>query len=378
VRPPARNGTPVIHQRVASLQHETLELERRLSDARASLDRELAQLASDGTPPADADQTLLWVPDQPDGDYTAHMTEGQYHAWTVAPEDEIWDGDPTADGWDGEHAPDGAGEGADSGQRRPSRTEALVNRGRHNAYHPTLAAARKAAIAAACVAALITIIVMALPGGGAAWPASVATVQREANVACQNPDVKAEPSQVNFACAKPTRQILWVFALMTSMDNPRFRDRMTGRIGLEPITPALVGQVALSLNLHHPYDPFDPVDSLSVAARAINNIIGGATLTGALGDPVVQSGLEGHSARCARYTGSPAVIAQRGFPDLCAKPVSRTGEAALVADVFRKWIVGASPQAAKAASVLFEHSRNPGDPQVQAILRQVREGKLAA
>ena len=55
---------------------------------------------------------------------------------------------------------------------------------------------------------------------GPSWPASVATVQSEVTTACQNPDVKSEPGQVNFACAKGTGQILWVFALLTSNDNP--------------------------------------------------------------------------------------------------------------------------------------------------------------
>ena len=77
--------------------------------------------------------------------------------------------------------------------------------------------------------------------------------------------------------------------------SPNFEDTRTGRQGLEPITPAQGGQVAASLNLHHPYDPANPIDSIAVAARAINDIIGGATLTGTDGNPVVQSGLEGKS-----------------------------------------------------------------------------------
>ena len=44
--------------------------------------------------------------------------------------------------------------------------------------------------------------------------------------------------------------------------------------------------MAWSLNLHHPYNPFNPIDSLQVAARAINSIIGGATVTGAGGKSV--------------------------------------------------------------------------------------------
>ena len=120
---------------------------------------------------------------------------------------------------------------------------------------------------------------------GPSWPPSVATVKNEITTACQNPNVASEPSQVNFACGKDTSQILWVFALMTSGNDPGYSDAKTGRKGLEPIAPAQGGQIAWSLNLHHPYDPINPVDSLQVAARAINNIIGGATLTGANGKP---------------------------------------------------------------------------------------------
>ena len=42
--------------------------------------------------------------------------------------------------------------------------------------------------------------------------------------------------------------------------------------------------------------------------------------------------------------------------------------AALAADVYRKWMVGATPVAAREVSVLFENAGRPGDPRVQAIL----------
>jgi hypothetical protein len=235
------------------------------------------------------------------------------------------------------------------------------------------------AIAAAVLALLITILVIVLSGGGASWPSSVATVQTEIDRACQNPDVTSEPTQANFACAKATRQILWIFALMMSGDDPNFADARTGRMGLEPITPTQGGEVAWSLNLHHPYNPTNPIDSLEVAARAINNIIGGATLTGANGTPVVQSGLESNPANCVRYTGSAALASHQGFPSICALPVSSpAGQAALVADVYLRWVIGAGPQAAQNAAVLFENANNPGDPQVQAILRHLPGSTLAA
>jgi hypothetical protein len=114
----------------------------------------------------------------------------------------------------------------------------------------------------------------------------------------------------------------------------------------------------------------DPVDSLQVAARAINNIIGGATLTGTNGKPVVQPGLEGNPDNCVRYTGSSAIVSHAGFPSLCAQPVtSATGQAALVSDTYRQWVVGATSAAAYDVSVLFSNAGNPGNPQVQAILK---------
>ena len=133
--------------------------------------------------------------------------------------------------------------------------------------------------------------------------------------------------------------------------------------------------MAWSLNLHQPYDPFNPVDSIAVAARAINNIIGGATLTGSNGRPVVQPGLESSPANCVRYTGSAALRSRAGYPSLCARPVTQAGPG-------RSWWRTSTrsgswaprPQAAQNAAVLFQNSTNPGDPQVQAILKQPARG----
>ena len=257
------------------------------------------------------------------------------------------------------------------------RTQALIDRGRRSASRGGAGRARKpksrkGVLAVAGVAAVIAIASFFIFRSSPGWPPSVATVQSQIETACQNPNVAAEPAQVNFACGKDTNQILWVFALMTSGDNPQFSDAKTGRQGLEPITPAQGGQVAWSLNLHHPYNPMDPVDSLQVAARAINNIIGGATLTGTNGKPVVQPGLEGNPANCVKYTGSSAIVSHAGFPSQCAQPVtSSTGQAALVADTYRQWVVGASAAAAYDVGVLFSNANNPGNPQVQAILKSL-------
>jgi hypothetical protein len=252
-----------------------------------------------------------------------------------------------------------------------ARTETLVTQGRPGAYRPGLSNRSKLAIGIGLLAVLIAVLALVLSSGGASWPASVATVQSEITKACQNPDVRSEPGQVDFACAQSTSQILWVFSLLTSGNNPDFNDTHNARLGLEPIAATQGGQIALSLNLHNPYNPYNPIDSLEVAARAINSIIGGATVTGSDGQAVVQAGLEGEPANCLRYTGSAAMTSRAGFPSLCAKPVTPAGQVALVADVYQKWIVGATPSQAQAAALLFQNSNNPGNPQVQEILRHV-------
>jgi hypothetical protein len=242
--------------------------------------------------------------------------------------------------------------------------------GRPRAARPRSGRGRMIALGSAAGLVVVVIGAMIVLRKGPSWPPSVATVKSQITIACQNPNVVSEPSQVNFACGQDTSQILWIFALMTSDNDPGYADAKTGRKGLEPITPAQGGQVAWSLNLHHPYNPSSPVDSLEVAARAINNIIGGATLTGANGKPAVQPGLESKPENCARYTGSPAIVSRAGFPSLCASPVTtREGQAALVADVYQRWMPGSGPVAAQNVSVLFQNAGNPGDPQVQAILK---------
>lgn len=249
-----------------------------------------------------------------------------------------------------------------------ARTERLIRYGRPVRKRKLLRP-RNVAIGIATACLVIVIAVVALVTGGASWPSSVATVKGEILTACDNPDVVSEPGQVNFACAKSTQQVLWVLSLLTSDDDSRFGSSSTGREGLEPITPAQGGSIAWSLNLHQPYDPDNPVDSLEVAARAINNIVGGATVTGTDGKIQVEPGLESDPSNCARYTGSATVVSHAGYPSICALPVSTTaGQAALVADIYRQWVVGASAVAAQDAGVLFENATNPGNAQVQAIL----------
>jgi hypothetical protein len=252
------------------------------------------------------------------------------------------------------------------------RTEALINRGRGSRRpRRRRLLAHWRLIAAGLVALLTGVVVtgVVVRGSGAAWPASVATVQAEIEQACANPDVAAEPSGLNFACAKDTNQVLWVFALLTSGDNSNFVDQSTGRKGLEPVQPAQGGDIAWSLNLHHPYDPTNPIDSLAVAARAINNIISGAALTSSTGSALIEPGLESKAADCQRYTGSAKLATRPGYPAVCASPVtSASGQAALVSDAFQQWMDGAPSRIAREAGVLFENADNPGNPQARAII----------
>jgi hypothetical protein len=269
----------------------------------------------------------------------------------------------------------GTGRRARSSRRDP-RTEKLIKYGRGGG-RARLIRPRNIAVAVAAVCALLVGAMLTVFKAGASWPASVTVVRAEIARACQNPDVASEPGQVNFACGKTTQQVLWVFALLTSKGNPQFVSAKTGRRGLEPITPAQGGEVAWSLNLHQPYDPSNPIDSLAVAARAINNIVGGATVTGSSGKIVVEPGLESKPSNCARYTGSPAIVSRAGYPSRCALPVTTAaGQAALVSDIYQQWVVGASQVAAQDAGVLFENASDPGNGQVQAILNDPPDSGL--
>jgi hypothetical protein len=277
---------------------------------------------------------------------------------------------------DGGEGDAGAFKGGSPGGGAPpagGRTEALINRGRQGYRRPRRRRllAHWRLIAAGAVALLTGIVatVVTTRGSGAAWPPSVATVQAEIKHACANPDVAAEPSGLNFACATGTDQVLWVFALLTSGDNPKFVDQSTGREGLDPVQPEQGGDIAWALNLHHPYDAANPIDSLAVAARAINNIISGATLTSSTGSALIEPGLESKPSNCQRYTGSGKLATRRGYPAACALPVtSASGQDALVSDVFQKWMGGAPSRIAGEAAVLFENAGNPGNPQVRAVL----------
>jgi hypothetical protein len=322
------NQSQVETSRITSLEHQAHEIERTLVNWRKLLKQELAGEADETE--ADHDLNDPSIEDNDEYDVPPHIIPGR-------------------------------------------RTEELISHGRRS--QPRRGPGRiwlLVAGGAALAGAVIALLILVVFAGSPSWPPSVATVQAQIATACQNPDIASEPNQVNFACAPATRQILWVFSLMGSVNDPSFTDPKTGRKGLEPITPAQGGDVAWSLNLHHPYNPLNPVDSLEVAARAINNIIGGATLTSSSGSPQVQAGLESSAENCALYTGSSAVVSRQGYPGMCSSPVTtQAGMGALVANIYQEWVVGASPATAQDAAVLFENADNPGNPEVQAILKSL-------
>src|SRR6185437_12573377 len=135
------------------------------------------------------------------------------------------------------------------------RTASLVTHGRRSAYRRGLSRISKVAVGAVIGAVLVAILVVVMAQGGASWPASVAVVQGQTEIACQNPDVRSEPGQVNFACARATRPILWVFALLTSHNNPSFTDRADGA-GADHADPGRSGG-----GLAEPAPPLQPVQS---------------------------------------------------------------------------------------------------------------------
>jgi hypothetical protein len=355
--------------RIAILENRAAELERRLLAAlppdgttawrNVAMPPGAAGVTDGATAPAEAYHTGAYPVDAlPETDADPYADEADDYAGDDAPAEADVQPDGSADG--DAAGPDG-------------RTEALINHGRSRAKparsRRILQHWRMIAVGAvALLAGLITVLVV-VGGGSPGWPASVATVQAQIKQACENPDVAAEPSGLNFACDKDTQQVLWVFSLLTSGNNPGFVDQSTGRKGLEPIQTSQGGDIAWSLNLHHPYNPANPIDSLQVAARAINNIISGATLTSDTGGQLVEPGLESKAANCQKYTGSSKLVTRSGYPARCAAPVSGTaGEAALVTDVFQQWMGGTPSRIAQQAGVLFQNADNPGNGQVQAIL----------
>ena len=262
-------------EHLADLKKTTAEIEREISNARDGLEREFSrsragQAAEAGFPGEacqceDCQPQQARVPSPRRPAYAAPRLDFDFAPGQAEPgETDRFDvGWYAADLARAE--PDAAGADPDA-----DRTTILINKGRSSAHRRKLAVSRKLVIAAiAGVTLLVLLILLLTSGPGASWPTSVARVQGWMEQACRNPNVMSEPGQVNFACAKGTRQILWVFALITSENNPSFADTKTGRQGLEPITPGQGGQVAAALNLHHPYDPSNPLDSIQVDRKSV-------------------------------------------------------------------------------------------------------------
>jgi hypothetical protein len=233
------------------------------------------------------------------------------------------------------------------------------------------------------VAALAVLVVFAL---GYAYynapktPTVIDRVQALVDQACtSNHDVVSDPGQVNTACAKATRRMMVVFALFGSGGNAKFRNISTGQVGLEPMNRPDGGVVAWALNLHQAYDPNKPIQSIQVAARTINQIVGGGSLVTPNGRDQRSPGLESSSANCLRYTGSKLVRSKGpGWPKVCVGNVRTPKQwAAFVRDVYVRWVYAASgrkitlkPLSQEVQNVVYLYENtNPGDPRVQQIIR---------
>src|ERR1700726_950972 len=312
--------------RIAILENRAAELERRLL---AVLPQEGRQGWGNVGTPGDAGAAQ----GEPTGDAPGRVPGAVRYAY----ETDAYVGDDAAGGGLGSDLDGEEGDGGAGASGPPGRTEALINHGRSPARparaRRILAHWRLIGVAAVALLAGIIAALVAVGGGGASWPGSVTTVKAEIKQACENPDVAAEPSGLNFACGKDTQPVLWVFPLLPSGNSAGCVDQTTGRKGLEPIQAAQGGDIAWSLNLHHPYDPANPIDSLQVAARAINNIISGATLTSAIGGPRVEPGMERKATNCQRYPGSAKLLSRSGYPARWAAPLSSAGATEMVSDV---------------------------------------------
>ena len=185
------------------------------------------------------------------------------------------------------------------------------------------------------------------------------------------PDVASEPNQINFACANATGRSVWVLLAPDDQrrNNPRFADTKTGRRA-RPSTPAQGGEVASSLNLHHPVDPAEP-NRQHRGGRA------GHQRHHRWRDPDRQrrqprgpGGAGERSGQLRQVYRLGGGRRRAGYPAICASPVtSPAGQAALVADVYQRWFSGSSPVFAGEDGVLFQNSTEPGNPQVRRSSR---------
>ena len=169
-------------EHLADLKKTTAEVEREISDAQDSLQREFARATAGqaAEPGYDAEacqceqcqprQARVPSPRRPaytaprlDFDFAPGQAEpgesgrydvGRYEADLASAPDAV-EADPDAE-----------------------RTTILINKGRPSAHRPKLAVSRRLVIAAiAGVTLLVVLILLVTSGGGASWPASVAQVQ---------------------------------------------------------------------------------------------------------------------------------------------------------------------------------------------------------
>ncbi len=226
------------------------------------------------------------------------------------------------------------------------------------------------------------------PAGRASWGPVETSVHGVMKYACENVNVEQEPNQVNFACSPAGQQLLAVIALVMGHDNQNYTDNRTdGRQGLEPISPGQGGTIEWALDLPTYYQPDNAVQSVQVAARAINTILGGTSVTDAkTGKTVAQSGLESNAQNCLRYTGEPLLVAHLmkvvskngqtaeqqdpSWPVVCAGSITTASEQAAVArDVFKQWDTGA-PAGLVDQVVAFFENWSPSNPAIQQFVKQ--------
>ena len=231
---------------VAALEERAAELERRLQGLTTANGQASGPVAA-VTPEGPADQSAPGtVPEYEPVGWTDGQPGIRYAFEAGSPVPAVTPEGPAVPPVPG-RVPDGGAAGGQADAPVAYRRAAARRPGRRGLIrHWRLVAVGGTALTAGVVAVMVT---TGNPAPG--WPASVGVVQAEAKTACANPDTAAEPGGLNFACGKDTQQVLWVFSLLTSGDNPRFTDPATGREGLEPITPAQGGDIAWSLNLRH-------------------------------------------------------------------------------------------------------------------------------
>ena len=272
--------------------------------------------------------------------------------------------------------PGGPGTGA--------RTEALINHGRRPARRSRTrrVLAHWRLLLSACVALVAGVdrgrcsrSAAAAPG----WPASVASVRAEIKQACANPDVAAEPSGLNFACAKDTQQVLWVFSLLTSGNNPGYVDQGNWPQGprANSASPGRGHRLVAQ-----PAPPVQPGEPASTALRS--RPARSTTSSAARPSPLA---LAAHSSkRTDEHRGELRALhrlgrldTRQGYPAACASPVTRATarRRSLAMHSSSGWAARRRRSRAE-AGILFQNADNPGSPKVQAILGPSRPASLPA